>query len=223
MRAVAAVIIRDDLSLRTDFYRGSDRFQANHAISMAHDCKKIVPNCEGRANFYATYRDTPIGVWNDPTNVLVDGHFMGKNMTYLTRHFRWHRVPCSKQDFLESPMSSRIELVASFVEQTVQWAQTELELSVQEIAQAIGADRKSIKRWRNGLGAPSPIHRRQLEQLNQIRYLIENSFRSSEARQRWLHTSSPHLKGKTPYATLTEGHIDEVFKILGTLATGAFR
>jgi uncharacterized protein (DUF2384 family) len=117
---------------------------------------------------------------------------------------------------------SRAEFVLDFADKTVQWAQSDLELTIEETARALGVNRKTIVRWVKRESAPSSEHRQQLEQLNQIRYLIENSFRSHEARQRWLHAPAPGLKGKTPYAALTEGNLDEIFRLLGTLAAGAF-
>ena|ERR1019366_93713 len=117
---------------------------------------------------------------------------------------------------------SRAEFVLDFATTSVQLARSELELTIEETARVLGVDRKTIMRWLKGQSAPSSEHRKQLEQLNQIRYLMDNSFRSHEARQRWLHAPAPGLKGKTPYAALTEGNLNEIFRLLGTLAAGAF-
>jgi transcriptional regulator with XRE-family HTH domain len=117
----------------------------------------------------------------------------------------------------------RTALAIAFAEKTVEWAQAELELTLEEVAQALGANRKTIARWRGGQSAPSPEHRRLLERLNQLRYLLETSFRSPEAAQRWMHTPAAGLAGRTPLFALTEGNLDEVTKLLGTLAAGGFR
>jgi transcriptional regulator with XRE-family HTH domain len=118
---------------------------------------------------------------------------------------------------------SRTEFVLDFATTSVQLAQSELDLTIEETARVLGVDRKTIMRWLKGESTPSLEHRKLLEQLNQIRYLMDNSFRSHEARQRWLHAPAPGLKGKTPYAALTDGTLDAVFRLLGTLAAGAFR
>jgi len=118
---------------------------------------------------------------------------------------------------------SRTDLAIAFAGKTVEWAQTELELTAQEVAQAIGANRKTVARWREGQSAPSPEHRRHLERLNQLRYLLETSFRSPEARRRWLHTPAPGLGGRIPYLVITEGDLDRILNLLSTLEAGAFR
>ena len=40
------------------------------------------------------------------------------------------------------------EFAIEFAGKTVQWAQAELDLTAHEVAQAIGANRKTIVRWR---------------------------------------------------------------------------
>ncbi|MGH7650546.1 MAG: antitoxin Xre/MbcA/ParS toxin-binding domain-containing protein [Gemmatimonadaceae bacterium] len=118
---------------------------------------------------------------------------------------------------------ARAELAIAFAGKTVEWAQDKLELTVDEIAQTVGANRKTVARWREGESVPSPDHRRHLERLNQLRHLLEKSFRSVTSMQAWLQRPSPGLKGKTPLFTLTEGDLDNVLKLLGSLEAGAFR
>lgn len=117
----------------------------------------------------------------------------------------------------------RAELAGAYAGKTVEWAREELELTAQEIAQAVGADRKTVARWRDGESTPSPEHRRHLERLNQLRHLLTTSFRSMEVAQRWLHSPAPGLQGRTPIFALTQGELDEVIGLLGTLAAGGFR
>ncbi len=117
----------------------------------------------------------------------------------------------------------RADLAIAFAGSTVEWAQKELELSAGEVAQTVGANRKTVARWREGESAPSPEHRRHLERLNQLRHFLQTSFRSLEAGRKWLHSPSPGLHGRTPIFALTEGDIDSVLKLLGTLAAGGFR
>lgn len=107
---------------------------------------------------------------------------------------------------------SRITFAMEFAGSTVEWAQSGLELAIEEIAQTVGADRKTVGRWRAKQSAPTAEHRRHLERLNQLRHLLETSFRSKDAQQRWLHTPLAALDGRTP-----------LFALLGTLAAGAHR
>lgn len=118
---------------------------------------------------------------------------------------------------------SRAQLAIAFAGHTVEWARSELELTTEEIGQAVGANRKTVQRWQEGESVPSPEHRKHLESLSQIRYLLKHSFRSGTAAQQWMQTPSEALKGKTPLFCLTEGDLDAVLKLLGSLAAGAFR
>lgn len=118
---------------------------------------------------------------------------------------------------------SRAELSLAYAEKTLDWAQRELELSAEEVAQIVGANRRTVMRWRGGHSAPSPEHRRQLERLNQLRFLLRETFRSPDSAQRWMHEPAPGLRGRTPHFALTEGDADEVLKLLASLASGAFR
>ena len=118
---------------------------------------------------------------------------------------------------------SRANHAIAFAGSTVEWAQDELELSAEEIARTVGANRKTVARWRDGASAPSTEHRKHLERLNQLRYFLETSFRSFDAARKWLHSPAPGLQGRTPIFALTEGDMDSVLKLLGTLAAGGFR
>jgi len=120
-------------------------------------------------------------------------------------------------------MALRAQLEMAYAEVTVEWARQALELTDPEIAQTLGVDRKTVQRWREHQSVPSITHRRRMEKLNQLRHLLETSFRTPEAGERWLHTPSPGLQGRTPLAVLTEGDVDAVLQLLGTLAAGAFR
>ena len=116
---------------------------------------------------------------------------------------------------------ARARLAIEYAENTVEWAQETLELSTGEIGQAVGANRRTVQRWREGRSAPSPQHRKHLEAFNQLRYLLETGFRNAEAAERWMHSPLPALKGRTPLFTITEGELDLVITILAGLAAGA--
>ena len=119
--------------------------------------------------------------------------------------------------------TSRAVLEMEYAEATVSWAHDALELTDAEIGQALGVDRKTVQRWRDRESVPSVTHRRQMEKLQQLRFLLETSFRSAAVGQRWLHAPSRALQGRTPIAVLADGDLDAVIQLLGTLAAGAFR
>lgn len=118
---------------------------------------------------------------------------------------------------------SRTQFATEFAGRTIGWAEEALELTREELGQVVGANRKTILRWVEGESTPSPEHRRALEQINQLRYLLEDSFRTISHAQRWLHTPVPGLRGQTPFFALTNGDIEGVLKLLASLHAGAFR
>ena len=116
----------------------------------------------------------------------------------------------------------RFQIAAAFAGSTVAWAEQELELTTAEIAAAVGGvARKTVQRWRRASSAPRPEHRKYLERLNQLRFLLETSFRTTEDRRRWMHTPVPAFGGRTPLFTITEGEMDLVLETLAGLAHGA--
>jgi ParB-like chromosome segregation protein Spo0J len=118
---------------------------------------------------------------------------------------------------------SRAELAMAFAVGTVERVQEAFELTLDEIAGAVGASRRTVSRWLERASVPSSTHRRNLERLNQLQYLLETSFRNRQAAQAWLHRSLPALKGSTPLYALSEGEMDAVVGVLATLAAGAHR
>jgi len=81
------------------------------------------------------------------------------------------------------PMIEREVRAAS---ETLDWARKQLGLEWTEVASAVGADRRTIYRWRHGLSAPSPDHRDRIEDVRELRFLLETMFPDTEARVEWL-------------------------------------
>lgn len=118
---------------------------------------------------------------------------------------------------------TRAQFATEFAVKTVEAVEEELEFSKEEIGSAVGADRKTVQRWANGATTPSSEHRRYLELLNQLRFLLKESFRNADARQRWLHSPAPAFGGRTPHFAVTSGELQIVVNALATLSSGAFR
>lgn len=116
---------------------------------------------------------------------------------------------------------TRTDLEMEFAGAALGWAERELELSDPEIGQALGVDRKTIYRWRRRESAPAPEQRKRMEKLTQLKWFLENAFRTPETGKRWLHQAVPALKGRTPLSVLTEGDIDAVLGVLATHTAGA--
>jgi uncharacterized protein (DUF2384 family) len=118
---------------------------------------------------------------------------------------------------------SRSDLALHFAASTVGWAEQELELTAGEIGRALGATRRTVQRWRERASVPSATHRQRLERLNQLRFLLETSFRDPGAAGQWMHTPVPALKGRTPLFAVTQGDLDAVIGVLAGLTAGAHR
>jgi uncharacterized protein (DUF2384 family) len=116
---------------------------------------------------------------------------------------------------------TRAELEMEFAGAALGWVERELELTDLEIGQALGVDRKTIYRWRRRESAPAPEQRKRLEKLTQLKWFLENAFRTPALGKRWLHQPVPALRGRTPISVLAEGDVDGVLGLLATHASGA--
>jgi DNA-binding XRE family transcriptional regulator len=116
---------------------------------------------------------------------------------------------------------TRTTLETEFVGAALGWAERELEMTDPEIGQTLGVDRKTIDRWRKGESVPAREQRRRLEELTQLKWFLENSFRTAGQGKRWLRQPVPALRGHTPMSVLLDGDIDSVLGVLGTHVSGA--
>jgi hypothetical protein len=74
---------------------------------------------------------------------------------------------------------------------TLDWAHEILGLDWTEVATAVGADRRTIYRWRQGRSAPSAEHRDRIEDMRELRFLLETVLPEHDARLEWLYDSLP--------------------------------
>jgi predicted transcriptional regulator len=54
-----------------------------------------------------------------------------------------------------------------------------------EVAAAVDADRRTIYRWRRGLSAPSREQRERIDDMRELRFLLETVLPDSDARLEW--------------------------------------
>lgn len=105
---------------------------------------------------------------------------------------------------------------------TLDWAREDLGLGWSELGEAIGADRRTLLRWRQGENVPSPEHRERIEDLRELRFLLETLFPDPDARSEWLYSSVGLLRGRTPMSLIRRGRIADVLGVLAGLESGAF-
>lgn len=97
-----------------------------------------------------------------------------------------------------------------------------LDLSYTEIGDVVGVDRRTIYRWRSRESLPSPEHRKRLESVRELLFLLEKVFGDLDQALEWLYRPVPMLRGRTPISRLREGRIDEVLGVLAGLESGAY-
>lgn len=104
---------------------------------------------------------------------------------------------------------------------TIDRVSEELGLSYSELGDVIGGDRRTIYRWRSRESVPSPEHRKRLESVRELQFLLGKVFEDSDRALEWLHRPVPMLRGRTPISRLREGRIEEVLGVLAGLESGA--
>lgn len=109
-----------------------------------------------------------------------------------------------------------------FAQTTVRQAIETLGMTDSEIGRAIGAHRRTVLRYKQANSAPSPAHRSQIEDMAELVFLLRQVFPDEEARQEWLHSGIPALRGRTPASRIREGEVEEVIGILAGIQSGAF-
>jgi uncharacterized protein (DUF2384 family) len=113
-------------------------------------------------------------------------------------------------------------LELEFTGATLGWATRGLELSEPEISQALGVDRKTIHRWRKRESVPGPEQRKRVEKLSQLKWLLDNAFRTPQVGKQWLYRPAPGLGGSTPIGALLAGDLDKIIGLLATHVSGAY-
>ena len=97
-----------------------------------------------------------------------------------------------------------------------------LGFSEDELAQALGASRRTVGRWRTGAAYPQQIARKRLSALMELQQRIQGTFRGPEAPRRWFHTPSRYMGGITPAEAVRVGRLDRVEAALEVLDSGIF-
>jgi hypothetical protein len=111
---------------------------------------------------------------------------------------------------------------ARAVNDTLDWAHEILTLDWTEVAAAVEVDRRTICRWRRGLSAPSREQRERIDDMRELRFLLETVLPEPDVRLEWLHCSVPALRGETPVSVIKRGRVLDVMGVLAGVYSGAF-
>lgn len=118
-----------------------------------------------------------------------------------------------------------------FIDEVLQWAHDDLDLTYSDIADALGVDESTLTRWRNHTIEPSKTNYRKLIQLQQLRSMLERIFPDRDARREWLHepieddlpeSELGSTRGLPPYALLVEGQLDALVEDLASIDSGTY-
>ena len=122
-----------------------------------------------------------------------------------------------------SPIGSpRALLQARLAAGIVAWAREVLELTYPEIGSALEVHRRTVMRWAQSENTPSGEHLSKLEELSELRHLLETVFPRPDVCSEWLHTPVRALRGHTPMAFIRAGDLQQVIGVLAGLEAGAF-
>ena len=104
----------------------------------------------------------------------------------------------------------------------VNWVGEQLGFSCVDIAIAVKADERTVRRWKEGRVAPRGSHRVKIEQLGEMTRLLLFVFGTGAAAAVWMKTPLPALRGRTPEAAFRESKVTTLIDILATVESGAF-
>ena len=119
--------------------------------------------------------------------------------------------------------ASRDQVELKRVSEAVLWAGRTLELSDQEVGDALGVTGRSIARWREARNQPSGRHVAAAEQLLELAQALDAAFGGdARAMQEWLHQPLPALRRQAPLRAVISGHVGDVLAVLASAESGTF-
>jgi transcriptional regulator with XRE-family HTH domain len=98
-------------------------------------------------------------------------------------------------------------------------AQTELGLTLSQIAEAVQTDEARLHQWRSG-ATPSPIFLSRLKALDDLAAEMKITFRNREAAQEWLRRPLLSLEGQCPFNLILDGEAEVLTGMLYELNSG---
>ena len=97
-----------------------------------------------------------------------------------------------------------------------------LGISYEELAQALGTDRKTVYRWLAEETFPRAQNRVRLDALESLVTRLDETFKTPHGAVAWLHAPSGYFGGLRPVDALLRGRIDAVDAALEALDSGVF-
>jgi transcriptional regulator with XRE-family HTH domain len=99
---------------------------------------------------------------------------------------------------------------------------SELGLSPDDLAGALGVNRRTVERWRLGESYPQLEARTRLLALLGLNQHLRETFATAEDGRSWFRAGSRYLAGDVPADALRRGEIDRVEAALEALDSGIY-
>jgi uncharacterized protein (DUF2384 family) len=97
-----------------------------------------------------------------------------------------------------------------------------LSLTDDDLATAVGANRRTVQRWRDGTAHPQQAARARLAALIRFEQRLRDTFSSPDAARTWFHAPSRYMGGITPAEAVKAGRADRAEAALEALDSGVF-
>lgn len=91
-----------------------------------------------------------------------------------------------------------------------------------QLAQIVGTDRRTVRRWRANETFPQHDSRERLAALANLALRLEESFHTPAGARRWLQAESGYFGGLRPIDALLSGRVDRATAALNALDAGIF-
>jgi transcriptional regulator with XRE-family HTH domain len=106
--------------------------------------------------------------------------------------------------------------------QALKQLESDLGLTPEDLAHALGVSRRTLERWRSGEAYPQRESREKLAELMAFHEHVCDVFTSLDAVRKWMHTEARYLAWITPADALRLGRVDHANSALGVLEHGIF-
>ena len=113
-------------------------------------------------------------------------------------------------------------LTISNVKQMIEDLERDLGISTDILAGAVGANPRTVERWRADVSFPQREGRERLTKLLTVRTRLYATFATPEAVRDWMRARNRYLGGLTPADAARVGRIDSIENALEALDSGVF-
>jgi hypothetical protein len=115
---------------------------------------------------------------------------------------------------------ARTEAETRGLDATLSWAHDALGLTYEQIGEILEVSGRTLRRWRRHQHRPRALQQEIIDDLGELRHVLDETFPQPENLIEWLHSSSRLLRGRTPMSFLRAGRVTLLVDALATLEAG---